>query len=160
MVDEFEFFRKVQTYYQHVPFSVQFTYRVLHKTERTAHALGRFCCRVDPHQQIVEYNISLESDVISRPFSEKVSFLFSSKYDEIPPQRIVIDQAIIYQLNYPVPILYDWKMFIIEGANEAISIHRLQPLFEKYKLAGADGQLVDAKLKVARAQVDWYNVMG
>ncbi|MFF2091988.1 hypothetical protein [Paenibacillus sp. NPDC058174] len=160
MVDEFEFFRKVQTYYQHVPFNVEFTYRVLHKTHKTAQALGQFCCRVDPHQQIVEYNISLESDYISRPFSEKVSFLFPSQYAEIPPQRIVIDQVPIYQLSYPVPILYDWKTFIIEGANEAISPNRLQPIFDKYKLTGKDGESVDAMLKVARVTIDWYNVQG
>ncbi|MFF2480615.1 hypothetical protein [Paenibacillus sp. NPDC058071] len=159
MVDEFEFYRKVQTYYQHVPFEVQFTYRILHKTDKTANALGRFSCRVDPHSQTVDYIICLESDAIARPYSEKASFLFSIQYAEIPSQRMVIDQLSIHQLSYSVPISYDWKSFITDGAKEAISVQRLQPLFDKYRLTGKNGEPVNGQLKVARATIDWYNVL-
>lgn len=157
MVDEFEFFRKVQMYYKHITFRVRFTYRVFHKTNRTVQALGSFKCRVDPHAQIVEYSISVKSDPISRPFSEKVSFLFSSQYAEIPLQAIVIEHLPIYRLHYPVPIEYDWKLFIIKGANQIISSPMLQTVFDNYKIKGIDGAEVDAKLKVADVKLDWYN---
>ncbi|MFX3635058.1 MAG: hypothetical protein ACE3K5_20080 [Candidatus Pristimantibacillus sp.] len=157
MVDEFEFFRKVQMYYQHITFRVQFTYRLFHRTNKTAQALGSLRCRVDPYAQIVEYTINIKSDPISRPFSEKGSLLFSSQYAEIPSQQIVIEHLPIYKLHYPVPIEYDWKLFIIEGANQIISSEILQHLFDRYEIKGIDGEEVDAKLKVAEVKLDWYN---
>src|SRR4030095_2586947 len=88
VVDEFEFFRKVRTYYNNVPFLVRFTFRLSQRVDKTLMARGSFSCRVNPHTQIVEYVLELKSDVISRPYSEHSSFLFSSVFEEIPAQTI------------------------------------------------------------------------
>ncbi|NIK69911.1 MULTISPECIES: hypothetical protein [unclassified Paenibacillus] len=159
MVDEFEFFRNVQTYYQHMRFQVQFTYRILHKTNKSAKAQGSFNCRVNPRTQQVEYQMSLQSETIARPFSEKSSFLFSSQYPEIPPQSVIIENYPILKLKYPVPINYDWYSFIFKGTQEAFTVQSLQQVFDKYRCTGADGEDVDAGLKVAAVSIDWYNGM-
>jgi hypothetical protein len=159
MVDEFEFYRNVQAYYQHMRFQVQFSYRILHKTNKSAKACGSFSCRVNPRTQHVEYQMSLTSEMIARPFSEKGSLLFSSQYAEIPPQTVVIDQYPILKLRYPVPINYDWYAFIFKGTQEAFTVQSLQQVFDKYRFTGADGQEVDAGLKVASVSIDWYNGM-
>ncbi|WP_424768067.1 hypothetical protein [Paenibacillus sp. sgz302251] len=155
MVDEFEFFRKVRSYYGNVPFLVQFTYRLSHRVDKMATAHGAFSCRVNPHTQIVEYVLELKSDPISRPFSEQSAFLFSSQYEEIPSQRIEYDRYPILSLRYLLPIDYDWQAFIMSGAEKAISVQSIQQLFKKWKLKGVDGKSVDAKLKAEKVILQW-----
>ncbi|WP_028611899.1 hypothetical protein [Paenibacillus harenae] len=155
MVDEFEFFRKVRAYYCNVPFLVQFTYRLSHRVDRAATAKGSFSCRVNPHTQIVEYVLDLKSDPISRPYSEQSSFLFSSVYEEIPPQSIEIDNYLIQSLRYPVPISYDWQTFIMTGAENAINTQSIHQLFKKRRLTGVRGQEVDGMLKTGKVLLNW-----
>jgi hypothetical protein len=155
VVDEFEFFRKVRAYYCNVPFLVRFTYRLSHRIDKAATARGSFSCRVNPHTQIVEYMLDLKSDPISRPYSEHNSFLFSSVYEEIPSQTIEIDQFSIEALRYPLPIEYDWQAFIMSGAEEAINVQTIQQLFKKWRFKGADGELVDGKLKTEQVLLQW-----
>ncbi|MBD2872911.1 hypothetical protein [Paenibacillus arenilitoris] len=155
MIDEFEFFRKVRASYGNVPFLVQFTYRLSHRVDKAATARGSFSCRVNPHTQIVEYVIGLKSDPIARPRSEQGAFLFSSVYDEIPPQTIEYDNYLIQSLRYPIPITYDWQPFIRSGAEDAINAQSIQQLFKKRKLKGAGGQEVDAKLKTTKVLLEW-----
>lgn len=100
MVDEFEFFRKVRAYYNNVPFLVQFTYRLSHRVDKAVTARGSFSCRVNPHTQIVEYVLELKSDIISRPYSEHSSLLFSSIYEEITAQTIELTEFPIQSLKY------------------------------------------------------------
>ena len=155
MVDEFEFFRKVRAYYCNVPFLVQFTYRLSHRVDKAVTAHGSFSCRVNPHTQIVEYVLGLASDPVSRPHSEHSSFLFSSVYEEIPPQSIVIDDHLIQSLRYPLPIDYEWQSFIMSGAESAINVQSMQQLFKKWKLKGKDGQPLDGGIKVTRVLLNW-----
>lgn len=155
MVDEFEFFRKVRAYYCNVPFLVRFTYRLSHRLDKAATARGSFSCRVNPHTQIVEYVLGLQSDPISRPYSEHSSFLFSSAYEEIPPQTIEIDHFPIQALRYPLPIEYDWQSFIMSGAEDAINVQTIQQLFKKWRLKGAGGELIDGKLKIEQVLLQW-----
>lgn len=156
MIDEFEFFRKVRTYYNNVPFLVQFTYCLSHRIDKAVTARGSFSCRVNPHTQIVEYEIDLQSDPISRPYSEQSSFLFSSIYEEIPAQTIEMNQYLIHSLRYPIPIEYDWQAFIMSGAEAAINVQTIQQLFKKWKLKGAEGQIVDGKLKTEQVLLQWW----
>lgn len=155
MVDEFDFFRKVRAYYCNVPFLVYLSYRLSHRVDKSITAKGEFSCRVNPHTQIVEYIVQLVSDPISRPYSEHNSFLFSSEYDEIPQQVISLENHLIYSKRYVIPIDFDWKAFIIEGAEAALSVSALQGLFKKWRLKGASGQSVDGMIKVERVAIDW-----
>lgn len=155
MVDEFEFFRKVRAYYCNVPFLVQFTYRLSHRIDKAVTASGSFSCSVNPHAQIVEYVLGLKSDPISRPHSEHNSFLFPSVYEEIPSQTIEIDPFLIQALRYPIPIEYDWQAFIMTGAEDAINAQTIQQLFKKWRLKGANGELVDGKLKAEKVLLQW-----
>ncbi|MGO4371372.1 hypothetical protein [Paenibacillus sp. 2TAB19] len=157
MVDEFEFFRKVRAYYCMVPFVVSFKYKMSHKVEKAATALGSFSCRVNPHTQIVEYIMQLNSDMIARPHSEQSSFLFSSVCEEIPPQAVRVDNHLIHSARYPIPIEYDWQKFVMNGAEEAISVQSMNQLFKKWKLLGVHGQQVNADIKVERVEIEWYH---
>jgi len=155
MVDEFDFYRKVRAYYCNVPFLVYLTYRLSHRVDKAISARGMFSCRVNPHTQIVEYVIDLRSDPIARPYSEQNSFLFSSVYEEIPAQVISIENYLIYSKRYVIPIDFDWKAFIVEGAKAALSVSVLQGLFKKWKLKGDGGDTVDGMLKVDRVVINW-----
>lgn len=155
VVDEFVFFRKVRAYYNNVPFLVQFTYRLSHRVDKAVTARGSFSCRVNPHTQIVEYELDLKSDPISRPHSEQSSFLFSSIYEEIPAQSIEMQQFLIQSLRYPLPISYDWQAFIMSGAEEAINVQTIQQLFKKWRLKGVNGQLIDGMLKTEKVLLQW-----
>jgi len=155
MVDEFDFYRKVRAYYCNVPFLVYLTYRLSHRVDKAITARGVFSCRVNPHTQIVEYVIDLRSDPISRPYSEQNSFLFSSVYEEIPAQAISIENFLIYSKRYVIPIDFDWKSFIVEGAEAALSVSVLQSLFKKWKLKGERGDSVDGMIKVDRVVINW-----
>lgn len=155
MLDEFEFFRKVRSYYCNVPFLVGFSYRLSHRIDKAVAAHGSFSCRVNPHTQIVEYVIELKSDLISRPHSEQSSFLFSSVYEEIPSQRIEYENYLIQALRYPVPIQYDWQSFIMKGAEDAINVHTIGQLFKKWKINGMNSQTVDANFKVEKVTLQW-----
>jgi hypothetical protein len=126
-----------------------------HRIDKAATARGSFSCRVNPHTQIVEYMLDLKSDPISRPYSEHNSFLFSSVYEEIPSQTIEIDQFSIEAMRYPLPIGYDWQAFIMSGAEEAINVQTIQQLFKKWRFKGADGELVDGKLKTEQVLLQW-----
>lgn len=155
MVDEFEFFRKVRAYYCNVSFLVQFTFRLSHRVDKAVTARGSFSCRVNPHTQIVEYVLELKSDNIARPFSEHSSFLFSNVYEEIPQQKIEIENHLIQSLRYPIPIEYDWQAFIMNGAEEAINVQTIQQLFKKWRLKGVNGQLIDGNLKTEQVLLQW-----
>ncbi|WP_138752469.1 hypothetical protein [Paenibacillus sinopodophylli] len=155
MVDEFEFFRKVRAYYNNVPFLVQFTYRLSHRVDKAITARGSFSCRVNPHTQIVEYVIDLKSDIISRPYSEHSSFLFSNIYDEIPAQVIELSEYPIQSLRYPLPIEYDWQAFIMSGAEDSINTHTLQQLLKKWRFRRPEEQAIDGKLKVEQVLLQW-----
>ncbi|ANY65070.1 hypothetical protein BBD42_00195 [Paenibacillus sp. BIHB 4019] len=157
MVEEFEFFRKVQLHYCQVRFHVRLSYTIFHKKEKLLLAHGILRCRVEPHSQMVEYRISLESEAASRPYSEKATILFSTVYEEIPQQSVKMTDVPAYQLRYSVPIVYDWQAFIIEGMSTALSKGVLQPVFDKYRFVDKQGKEIDAKLKVAAVMVDWYN---
>lgn len=157
MVDEFEFFRKVRAYYCKVPFLVQFKYKLSHRLDKSATARGNFSCRVNPHTQIVEYVMDIQSDPISRPYSEQNSFLFSNVYDEIPPQVIQIDNYLVHTVRYPIPIDYDWQRFVMHGAEDAISVQSIQQLLKKWKLTGVNGQQVNGELKVGKVEIEWYH---
>jgi hypothetical protein len=157
MVDEFEFFRKARAYNYNVPFLVQFTYRLSHRVDKPACAQGAFSCHVNPHKKMVEYVLSLKSDPISRPFSEQSNFLFSSQYEELPPQFIAFDDYLIQALRYPLPIAYDWQAFIMSGAEKSINVKSVQQLFKEWKLKGVNGQEVDAKLKAEKVLLQWQH---
>jgi hypothetical protein len=155
MVEEFEFYRKVRTYYCNVAFSVQFTYLFSYRHNRTASANGTFSCSVNAHSQTVEYIMDLKSDVIERPYSERNNLLFTNVYEQIPPQAIEYIRYPIYKMRYRVPIDYDWQQFVIEGGEAAINVKSMQALFKKWKLLGADGSPVEANLKVAKVSLHW-----
>ncbi|OMF35906.1 hypothetical protein BK133_09430 [Paenibacillus sp. FSL H8-0548] len=155
MVDEFEFFRKVRAYYNNVPFLVQFTYRLSHRVDKAVTARGSFSCRVNPHTQIVEYVLELKSDIISRPYSEHSSLLFSSIYEEITAQTIELTEFPIQSLKYPIPIEYDWQDFVKSGAEDAINAHTIQQLFKKWRMKGTSGKLIDGNLKVEHVLLQW-----
>lgn len=155
MVDEFEFFRKVRAYYNNVPFLVQFTYRLSHRVDKAVTARGSFSCRVNPNTQIVEYVLELKSDMISRPYSEHSSLLFSSIYEEITAQTIELTEFPIQSLKYPIPIEYDWQDFVKSGAEDAINSHSIQQLFKKWRMKGPNGVLIDGNLKVEHVLLQW-----
>lgn len=155
MVEEFDFYRKVRSYYCNVPFSVVFTYRSSYRLVKKATANGSFSCSVNAHSQTVEYVMQLKTDPISRPYSERDSFLFTSVYEEIPEQTIEFDNYPIQKLRYRVPIAYDWQQFIRAGAENAINVKSIQQLFKKWKLKGMKGQPIEAYLKVLKVQMNW-----
>ncbi|WP_168122783.1 hypothetical protein [Paenibacillus sp. HB172176] len=154
MVEEFEFFRKVRASYCNVPFHVVFTYRLSHRHHKMANAKGMFSCSVNAHTQTVEYRMGLKSDAISRPFNESGSFLFTSRYEEIPPQCIVFEDYSIHKQRYKVPIAYDWQAFIKKGAEQAINVGTIQQLFKRWKLKDKEGNDVEANLKVIKVELD------
>ncbi|GKU75790.1 hypothetical protein [Paenibacillus sp. L3-i20] len=155
LVEEFEFYRKVRSYYCNVSFKLTFTYRFSHRHLKTATAKGSFSCGVNAHTQTVEYMMQLKSDSIERPHTESNSFLFSSVYEEIPPQVIEFVNYPILKLRYRVPIAYDWQEFIVKGAESAINNNTMQSLFKKWRINGTGGEAVEAKFKVTKVEFDW-----
>ncbi|OBR62951.1 hypothetical protein A7K91_09545 [Paenibacillus oryzae] len=155
VIEEFDFYRKVRAYYCKVNFDLLFTYRFAHRLDKTAMARGSFGCSVNYHAQTVEYTMQLVSDVIERPFSESGSFLFSTIYEAIPPQRIEYHDYPIHKLRYKVPIDYDWQAFIEEGAASAINRHTIGALFKKWGIKDEQDREVDAHIKITKLTVDW-----
>ncbi|MCR2802554.1 hypothetical protein [Paenibacillus soyae] len=155
MVEEFEFFRNVRSYYCHVKFTVSFTYRFSHRHSKRVMARGSFGCGVNVRSQTVEYVMQLKSDPIERPRSESGSFLFTTLYEAIPSQMIEFENYPIYKVRYRVPIDYDWQQFVVRGAENAINPGTIGQLFRKWKLHGANGEAVDAGLKVEKIEFHW-----
>ncbi|MFC4776373.1 hypothetical protein ACFO9Q_06255 [Paenibacillus sp. GCM10023252] len=155
MIDEFEFYRRVHTVYHRVPFYVNFTYRYRYKVEETAKAFGNFSCQVNPQNQEVNYTINMKSVPISRPYSKRGSFIFRHEYAEIRTQPLHIENLPIYQATYPLPIDYDWKSFIDSGAVKIINRQSLQPLFDQYRFRDADGEEINARLRITKVLLDW-----
>ncbi|MFD1957598.1 hypothetical protein ACFSL6_26360 [Paenibacillus thailandensis] len=129
-------------------FQLWFTYRVLHKKRKLAAATGEFTCRINPHSQTIEYRMDMQSDIISRPYSESFSILFSNLYEEIPPQRVTFTEHPVFRLRYPVPIVYDWEAFILDGMKQAVQQKKLQALLRDYRLKGVNGQQIDGELRL------------
>ncbi|MEK3881747.1 hypothetical protein [Paenibacillus sp. PL2-23] len=155
MVEEFEFYRNVRSYYCHVKVTVSFTYRFSHRHVKRAIASGSFNCTVNVRSQTVEYFLQLETEPIERPFSESGFLLFSSVYEAIPRQQIVIVEYPIHKVKYRVPIDYDWQQFIVRGAETGINPGTLTQLLRKQKLIGRSGEAVDAELKIESVEYHW-----
>lgn len=148
MADEHILYRDERLPRYKAAFQMWFTYRLLHKKRRLVTASGHFTCAVNPHSQTIEYRMDLQSEPISRPYSESYSILFSSPYDEIPPQCVSFTQYPILRLKYPVPIYYDWQAFLLDGMKQALQKKKLQALLRDYRVRGVSGQEIDAELKV------------
>lgn len=155
MVEEFEFYRKVRANYCNVSLQVWFTYRQSHRHTKSAIAEGSFSCGVNAHTQTLEYKLRLKTEPIHRPYSESGTLLFSSVYEEIPPQVIEYDNYPIFKQRYRVPITYDWHEFVRSGARAGINAASIQSLLRKWELRGTDESTIDAKLKVTKVKFDW-----
>jgi len=155
MTDDSNLQRKVRTYYFNAAFQMEFSYEFAHRFMKKAAASGFLSCNVNAQKQIVEYQIDLETDLIVRPYSEHNTFLFANEYKAIPPQKITIKDYVIYKMNYKVPITYDWKQFIQNGADHAISLPMIQQLMRKQLICDENQMPVDILMKVNSLYVEW-----
>lgn len=132
----------------HAAFQARFTYRLLHKKRRMAAATAYFTCLVNPSLQTLEYRMDFQSDRIGRPFSESHSILFSSVYEEIPPQRILLTAYPMLRLKYPASDPDDWHAYIMARMGQAAHKKKLQAVLKDYRLKGVSGQDIDAELRI------------
>ncbi|MEF2243426.1 MULTISPECIES: hypothetical protein [unclassified Paenibacillus] len=155
MTDESNLHRKVRAYYFNAAFQMEFSYEFSHRFMKKASAYGFLNCNVNAPMQVVEYQVDLETDLIIRPYSEHNTFLFMNEYKAIPPQRVVIKDYVIYKMNYKVPITYDWKQFIQEGADHAVSLPMMQQLLRKQLIYDENKVPMDISIKVNSLYVEW-----
>ncbi|MFD0962261.1 hypothetical protein [Paenibacillus chungangensis] len=155
LAQEFQFFRNVRTYYCHVTFDVEFTYRYAHRLTNQGKAHGSFRCGVNAYTQMVEYTMKLQSDPIERPCSEKNTFLFNHIYPRIPKQCITFDEYPVFKQKYRVPIDYDWQQFVEKGAETAINVNTMNALLRKWRFLGDEETMVDAGIKVTAVRLNW-----
>ncbi len=137
-------------------FQIHFFYELSYRIKQQAAARGICHCNINDESKTVEYRVDLKTDIIERPYSRGNELLFASEYPAIPAQRIEIRNHIIHKMPYKTPIAYDWRIFIEEGARNAMSIPVMQKLMRRQLIHDEFNRPIDVPIKVSGLLINWH----